>query len=57
METIRLLNKKTGNVDDYDLYLGNTPQTIMVEVGGVAKGYNSFEALAEDYTIYNKEEK
>lgn len=55
MNNIRLYNKKTQNVNDYDIYLGNIPGTIMVETGGVAKGYNSLAALAEDYEIVKEE--
>lgn len=51
MEKIKLVNKRTGVALDYDLYLGNTPQTIMVETDGVGKGYTSLADLAKDYEI------
>lgn len=52
METIKLVNKKTGKAADYYIYPGNNPQTIMVEiVGGEARGYTSLDALAADYSI------
>ena len=56
METIKLVNKKTGRAADYYIYPGNIPQTIMVEiVGGEARGYTSLDALAADYLIKDKE--
>lgn len=52
MDTIRLVNKKTGREGDYDICLGNTPQTIEVYIeGGEGRGYASLEKLAEDYEI------
>ena len=52
MDTIRLVNKKTGKEDDYDICLGNIPQTIEVYIeGGEGRGYTSLEKLAEDYEI------
>ena len=58
MDTIRLINKKTGREDTYNVYLGNTPQTIEVCIeGGEGRGYTSFEKLAEDYEILPNERK
>ena len=52
MDTIRLVNKKTGREGDYDICLGNTPQTIEVYIeGGEGRGYTSLKKLAEDYEI------
>lgn len=51
MNDIKLVSKKTGEVDTYDIYLGNVPQTVMVENDGVARGYSSLAALSEDYEI------
>lgn len=52
MDTIRLVNKKTGREGDYDICLGNNPQTIEVYIeGGEGRGYTSLEKLAEDYEI------
>lgn len=57
MESIKLINKKTGKIGDYDIYLGNVPQTIAVEhKGGEGIGYFSLEELAEKYEIVKNEE-
>lgn len=57
MNNIKLVSKKTGKVDTYDIYLGNAPQTVMVENEGVARGYSSLAALAEDYEIAEQSNK
>lgn len=56
MNNIKLINKETGDVGTYDIYLGNTPQTVCVEInGGEAIGYGSLAELAEKYEIVKKE--
>lgn len=52
MDTIRLVDKRTGREGDYDICLSNIPQTIEVYIeGGEGRGYTSLEKLAEDYEI------
>lgn len=51
METIKLKNKKTGFVGEYNIYLGNTPQSIVVELDGVGVGYFSLQEIADRYEI------
>lgn len=56
METIRLMNKRTGKEGEYSIYLGNIPQMIEVCIkDGESRGYTSFEKLAEDYEILSNE--
>lgn len=56
MESIKLIDKKTGEAGDYDVYMGYTPQSIVIEIkGGEARAYSSFADIAEDYEIAGKE--
>lgn len=53
MDTIQLLDKKTNKINDYELYIGNFPQHIMVGLpDGEHRGYTSLASLVEDYEIF-----
>lgn len=54
MNHIKLLNKRTNKVMECEVYLSNFPQTIAVgPVDGEHHNYESIEALAEDWEIFN----
>lgn len=57
MDTIKLYNKRTHKIGEYDIFLGIIPQTICVEIkGGEGRSYSSIAAILEDYEILNEEE-
>lgn len=57
MNSIKLMNKKTGKIHKCDVYLSNFPQMVTVDVlGDTAYGYASFKNLMEDWEVAGEEE-